>query len=175
MNRYPVSLLLLVLLIAFAGCAQQEPAAPAADPPDTRAQDEMAVRDAAKLWAAAAQAKDPEKFVSFYDEDAVLMLHSAPLASGKAAIRENITAFMKDPAFALSFETTSVEVAKSGDLAYELGTYTATSTDPKTKKPITAKGHGVVVWKKQGDGSWKAHVDVPVEGPPEAAAPAGQK
>jgi uncharacterized protein (TIGR02246 family) len=174
MNRYLVSLFLLVLMLTFAGCAPQEPAAPA-EPPDTRAQDEMAIRDAAKQWAEAAQAKDPEKFVSFYDEDAVLMLHSAPLASGKAAIRENISAFMKDPAFALSFETTSVEVAKSGDLAYELGTYTATSTDPKTKKPITAKGHGVVVWKKQGDGSWKAHIDVPVEGPAEAPAPAGQK
>jgi uncharacterized protein (TIGR02246 family) len=173
MNRYRASLLLLVLSIAIAGCAQQEPAAPA-EPPDTRAQDEMAVRDTAKQWAAAAQAKDADKFASFYTDDAVLMLHGAPLQSGKTAIHETITGMVKDPAFNLSFETTKVEVAKSGDFAYELGTYTITTTDQKTKKPVTEKGNGVVVWKKQADGSWKAHVDVPVAGPAETA-PAAQK
>ena len=168
MNRRHGFLLLLAFMIAVAGCASQEPAAPA-EPPDTRAQDETAIRDNAKAWAAAAQAKDAEKFVSFYTEDAVLMLPNMAPASGKAAVREAITNFMKDPAFALSFETTKVEVAKSGDLAYELGTYSATSTDQKTKKPVIEKGNGIVVWKKQGDGSWKAHVDVPVAAGPPAA------
>ena len=59
-----------------------------------------------------------------------------------------------------------VEVARSGDIAYETSTYTLTMTDPKTKKPVTETGAGLVVWKKQADGSWKAHVDAPVSNPP---------
>jgi hypothetical protein len=44
----------------------------------------MAIRDARKQWAAAAQAKDPEKFASFYADDAVLML-----SGGCAAFRKS--------------------------------------------------------------------------------------
>jgi uncharacterized protein (TIGR02246 family) len=168
--------LAVVLVAAFfaVSCVSQNTTAPA-EPPDTRVQDEMAIRDTSKQWAAAAQAKDPEKFVSFYADDAVLMLGGAPELSGKAAIRDSVTSMMKDPAFALSFETAGVEVAKSGDYAVERGPFTITTTEEKTKKPVTAKGNGVVVWKKQADGSWKAHVDVPVVGPPEAPAPPAAK
>jgi len=155
-------------------CVSQNTTAPQ-EPPDTRAQDEMAIRDAAKQWAAAAQAKDPEKFASFYADDAVLMLSGAAPLSGKAAIHDAVTTMMKDPAFALSFETSSVEVAKAGDLAIERGPFTVTTTDEKTKKPVTSKGDGIVVWKKQADGSWKAHFDLPVPGPAETAAPPAAK
>lgn len=72
---------------------------------------------------------------------------------------------MQDPNFALSFETTDVEVARSGDFAYERSTYSLTTTGPKTKKPVTEKGSGLVVWQKQADGQWKALVDVPVSDP----------
>jgi uncharacterized protein (TIGR02246 family) len=169
-RRFATVVPLLAAALLTLGCSQTPPAEPA----DTRAQDEMAIRDAAKAWAAAAQAKDPDKFVSFYTDDAVLMLADAPETSGKAALHDAIAMFMKDPAFALSFETTSVEVARSGDMAYELSTFSFTSTDEKTKKPVTGKGHGIALWKKQADGSWKVRVDVPVSGPPEAA-PAQKK
>lgn len=153
----------LVMLFALAACTQQ-PQQPAAAP-DTRAADEAAIRSVAKDWAAAAQAKDAEKFVSFYAEDAVLMLEDAPDFRGKPAIREAIAGMMQDPNFALSFETTQVEVARSGDFGYERSTYSLTTTDPKTKRPITETGSGVVVWQKQADGQWKALVDAPVSDP----------
>ena len=165
MNHSRSSLWFLVALTLIAAACAQQPA----EPPDTRAADEAAIRSASQAWAAAAQAKDPDKFASFYSDDAVLMMEDAPDVRGKAAIHEAITGMMQDPAFALSFETTKVEVARSGDLAYEIATYTITTTDPKTKKPMTETGAGVVVWKKQPDGSWKAHVDVPVSDPPASA------
>ena len=172
MTHFRIALALLAIVVITSSCSQPAPA----EPPDTRAQDETAIRDTAKAWSAAAQAKDPEKFVSFYAEDAVLMLPSALEISGKAALRDAITTLMKDPNFALSFETKSVEVARSGDLAYELSTYTITSTDEKTRKPVTSKGHGIAVWKKQADGTWKARVDTPVEEPAAPpAAPAAKK
>ena len=154
----------LVVALSLGGCAQPPPPQPV-EPPDTRAADEVAIRAASKEWAAAAQAKDVEKFSSFYSDDATVILEAAPDVKGMAAIRETLSGMMRDPNFALSFETTAVEVARSGDLAYELATYSLTLSDAKTKKPVTQKGNGVVIWKKLGD-RWKAFLDVPVSDPP---------
>jgi len=154
----------LVFALCLGGCAQPPPPQPV-EPPDTRAADEAAIRAASKEWAAMAQAKDAEKFSSFYSDDATVMLEAAPDVKGIAAIRETLAGMMQDPNFALSFETTAVEVARSGDLAYELATYSLTSSDAKTKKAVTQKGNGVVIWKKLG-GRWKAFLDVPVSDPP---------
>jgi uncharacterized protein (TIGR02246 family) len=154
-------------LWTIVGCAQPAQAPPPA-PPDTRA-DEAAIHANVKDWSAAAQAKDADKFASFYAEDGVLMLENSPDFHGKAAIREAVGALMQDPHFALSFAADSVVVARSGDLAYETGTYALTLSDPK-KKPSTQKGHYVVVWQKQADGSWRAVRDAPVSDPPAESA-----
>lgn len=153
----------LVAALGLAGCAPQPAPQPTA-PPDTRAADETALRSRIKDWAAAAQAKDAAKFVSFYTEDAVVMLASAPDISGTPAIREGIGAMMQDPHFALSFEPHNVVVARSGDLAYETGPYSMTMTGPD-KKPATEKGHYVAVWRKQADGTWQVAVDAPLSDP----------
>jgi uncharacterized protein (TIGR02246 family) len=158
---------LLIGVLTLAGCAQQPP--PPAEPPDTRAADEAAIAAAVKEWAAAAQAKDAEKFTSYYADDAVLMMEAAPDVSGKAALREAAVGMMQDPNFALSFAADEIVVARSGDLAYESGSYTMTMSDPQ-KKPATQRGHYVVVWQKQADGSWKVVRDVPVSDPPETPA-----
>ena len=153
----------LAAALALAACTQQPAPAPSA-PPDTRAADEAALRALIKDWAAAAQAKDAAKFVSIYADDAVVMMAGAPDIRGIAAIREGIPGMMQDPAFALSFEADKVEVARSGDLAYETGSYAMTMTGPD-KKPATEKGHYVVVWRKGADGAWKVVVDAPVSDP----------
>jgi uncharacterized protein (TIGR02246 family) len=156
---------LLVGVLTLVGCAQQ----PQAPPPDTRAADEAAIHAAVKEWSASAQAKDADKFCSFYAEDGVIMLEDAPDISGKAAIREGMGGMMQDPNFALSFAADKVVVARSGDLAYETGTYAMTLSDAK-KQASTEKGHYVVVWQKQADGAWKVVRDVPVSDPPEGGA-----
>jgi len=158
----------LAAALALAACTQPPAPAPSA-PPDTRAADEAALRALIKDWSAAAQAKDAAKFVSVYADDAVVMMAGAPDIRGLAAIREGIPAMMQDPAFALSFEADRVEVARSGDLAYETGSYSMTMTGPD-RKPATEKGHYVVVWRKGADGAWKVVVDAPVSDPPDAAA-----
>jgi uncharacterized protein (TIGR02246 family) len=158
----------LAAAVALAACTQQPAPAPSA-PPDTRAADEAALRALIRDWSAAAQAKDAGKFVSVYADDAVVMMAGAPDIRGLAAIREGIPAMMQDPAFALSFEADRVEVARSGDLAYETGSYSMTMTGPD-KKPATEKGHYVVVWRKGADGAWKVVVDAPLSDPPDATA-----
>jgi uncharacterized protein (TIGR02246 family) len=145
--------------VMLVGCAQQAPAP--TPPPDTRPADEAAIRAAVTEWAAAAQAKDAAKFASFYADDAVLMMGGAPPVSGKAAIDKMAAEMMQDPNFALSFQADNVVVARSGDLAYETGTWSMTMSDPK-KKPATEAGHYVDIWQKQADGAWKVVRDVPV-------------
>ena len=155
-------------VLVLAACAPQAQAPPAA-PPDTRAADEAAIHSAVKEWSASAQAKDAAKFASFYAEDATVMFEGALDVSGKAAISEAIGGMMQDPNFALSFAANKVVAARSGDLAYETGTYEMTMSDAK-KKPATQKGHYVVVWQKQADGAWKVVVDTPVSDPPQDEA-----
>lgn len=155
---------LLLSILTLAGCAQQPPLP--TPPPDTRAADEAAIHALVKDWSASAQAKDADKFTSFYAEDGVVMMADAPDVSGKAAIREAIGGMMQDPSFALSFSSDKVVVARSGDLAYETGTYSLTMSDAK-KQPATEEGNYVVVWQKQPDGAWKVAVDAPVSDPPQ--------
>jgi uncharacterized protein (TIGR02246 family) len=150
-----------VALVACAG----EPPAPV-EPPDTRAVEQAAIQAAVEEWSAAAEAKDAETFASFYGEDAVLMMEGAPDIRGRAALGEGITGMMQDPNFALSFAADDIVVARSGDLAYETGTYTMTTSGPEGD-PVTQKGHYVDVWKKNADGEWKVAVDAPVSDPPE--------
>jgi ketosteroid isomerase-like protein len=64
------------------------------------------------------------------------------------------------PGFALTFAPTKVEVARSGDLAYETGDYGLTTND-KQGKPQTTKAKYVIVWGKRSNGARKALVDSP--------------
>lgn len=55
---------------------------------NTRADRERALRDLDAQWSAAAAAKDLEKTVSFYSEDAIVMPPNASAATSKEAIRK---------------------------------------------------------------------------------------
>jgi uncharacterized protein (TIGR02246 family) len=150
-------------LSSIVGCStgtggQPQPQA-SAQPADTRAADEAAIRAASAAWSQASTAKDVDTGVSFYTEDAVQMDPKAPAVKGRENIRKSWTQMPALPGPGLSFQTTSVEVARSGDLAYETGTYDFVTTDKKGKTN-DEKFKYVVVWKKQSDGSWKAAVDI---------------
>jgi ketosteroid isomerase-like protein len=54
---------------------------------------------------------------------------------------------------------TKVEVARSGDLAYEIGTFEESFKDAGGS-PVKVVGKYVVVWKKQPGGEWKAIIDI---------------
>jgi uncharacterized protein (TIGR02246 family) len=144
---------------------QQTPV-PAAQP-DTRAADEAAIRAAVERWGAAARAKDAAAFTSFYAENAWLLLEASPDSVGKAAIGATIGAMMQDPNFALSIDSTSIVVARSGDVAYERGSYELTLSDAN-QRPAVQKGNYVVVWSKEADGTWKVAIDSPSSDPPPA-------
>jgi len=115
---------------------------------------EQSLRDLDAQWAATAATKDLEKTVSFYSDDAIVMPPNAPADTTKDAIRKGWKSLL-DSANDISWKTTRVEIAKSGDLAVLTGTYDMTMKDG-------TKDHGKYceVWEKQPDGKWKCGTDI---------------
>jgi uncharacterized protein (TIGR02246 family) len=139
--------------VAFiAGCSQ----APA--PTDTRKTDEAAITAAGVALGQAAEARDLAKCMSFYVDDPVLFLPGAPAVVGKEAVRKAFQGFLGASALKLETSGTMIDVAQSGDLAFERGSYANTMTDAKGKT-TTETGKRALVWKKQADGSWKIAAD----------------
>ncbi len=135
-------------------------------PPTAEGADDKAVRDADAAWSKAAAAKDLDKTVSFYADDALVLPPNDTAKTTKDAIR----ALWKDligSVTSVSWTATRVEMAKSGDMACLSGTYELTMNDGK-------KDHGKYceVWEKKG-GTWKCGSDIwNSDLPATAAAPA---
>jgi ketosteroid isomerase-like protein len=142
-----------VAMLAFAGTAISVAQKPNPNP------DEQAIRKLDKDWSAAARSKDVDKTVSFYADEASALPFNAPIANGKDQIRQVWAHLTSLPGFALSFGPTKIEVAKSGDLAYDLGTFELKTNDAQGNS-TTEVGKYTVVWKKQPDKQWKAVVDM---------------
>jgi uncharacterized protein (TIGR02246 family) len=120
---------------------------------------EQALRDLDAQWSAAAGAKDLDKTVSYYSDDAIVMPPNAPPATTKEAIRSAWNEMLTSPGAAISWKATKVEVAKGGDLAYVSGIYEETSTDASGKR-AQDRGKYVEIFKKQAGGTWKVIVDI---------------
>jgi uncharacterized protein (TIGR02246 family) len=125
---------------------------------DTKAT-EQNLRDLDDQWSTAAGAKDLEKTVSFYSEDAVVMPPNASAATSKEAIRKVWQDLLGSHGLVISWKTTKVEVAKSGDLACLSGSYDLTMNDA-SGNPVNDHGKYVEVWEKQADGKWKCGTDI---------------
>lgn len=123
-----------------------------------RAADERAIRQTEAEWAKAALSNDVERFVSFYADDAALLVPGQPVVTGKEAIRKAAGDLFNTPGFSLTFQSTKVEVAKSGDLGYTHGAYAMTMNDP-SGKPAKDTGKFVAAYRKQA-GQWKAVADI---------------
>jgi uncharacterized protein (TIGR02246 family) len=146
---------LLAVLAALSLSAACQPQAAA----DTRVADEATLRNLDAEWSKAAGAKDIDKTVSYYSDDALVMPSNSPVLQGKAAARAMWQAMFNMPGFGGGWKATKVDVARSGDLAYVTGTYEINETD-SNGKPKTDKGKYLEVWKKQADGSWKCVADM---------------
>ncbi len=156
MHKIVISLAAL-LALAVSGCAPQV---------DVEA-DKTAIRDLTDVqWLNAEQAKDVDTVLSFFADDASLFPLNASIVTGKEAIRAHLSEEYSGPGFAISWQTTKVEVSRSGDLAYSHGTYEVTVNVPEGN-PVTDKGKWVTAWEKQPDGTWKVVADIwNSDGPP---------
>jgi ketosteroid isomerase-like protein len=121
--------------------------------------DEQAIRKLDKEWSAATQSKDAGKMLTYYTEEASAFPFNAPIATGHEQIQKLWAGLMSMPGFALTFAPTKIEVAQSGEMAYDVGTFELKHNDANGAL-TTAAGKYVVVWKKQADKQWKAVADI---------------
>jgi uncharacterized protein (TIGR02246 family) len=134
-------------------CAQPKPV----EMPDTRVADEATIRNADADFVKEAAAKDLDKCMSLYADDAVFISSSSPAVVGKDNIRTVIQRMLAAP-MQLTINVASVDVARSGDLAMDRGTVQSAVTDKKGKT-TTQTSEYVLVWKKGPDGMWKIAAD----------------
>lgn len=108
-------------------------------------------------WSNAAVAKDIDRVVSFYSEDAVAYPPNEPVAVGRAAARQVWARYLSDPTFQISWKT-SASGAEKG-LGWTAGTY-EDSYKGADGKAVQEKGKYLCVWRKGADGKWKAVRDM---------------
>ena len=148
MNRL-AALTLAGMLVAFAGCTS---AGREADVPT-----EILRLDAE--WSRAAQDRDVEKVLSFWADEAIVLPPGSPAVAGSAAIREFVVKSFQTPGFSISWNTATVAVSGSGDIAYTTGTNRVTFSGPDGKQ-VTVDGKAVAVWRRGKDGTWKCVIDI---------------
>lgn len=151
MNRTKsVGMSTAVILLVSVVCARSEPKGGAKE---------------ARSSIEAANAKFGETFergdaagvAAFYTTDAIVFPPDSQMVKGRQAITEFWQATMKSGV--KGAKLTTIDVGRSGDVAYETGTVVLT-IQPEGKAATTASAKYLVVWKRQSDGSWQLHRDI---------------
>lgn len=143
-------LLNFTIIITISGCQREVV--------DLKVEKETLMQ-ASRDWSKAAEARDVEKTLTFWSDDAIVISAGQPELKGKQAIRGMVEGSIKDPNFKISWEPISAEISKSGDMGYLIENSKITMAD-STGKSVIQNFKTVTIWKKQEDGSWKNVVDV---------------
>lgn len=153
-----------VALPALLGCQKAAPAAV-----DT-AKEAAAINAQIDAFNASMKAGDVEKAIMIDAHDIHGYGGGAPDVTSADEDLKNTKAAMHDPNYGLSVKAEHTEVARSGDIAWQYGTYDASASDPKSGKAEKASGHWVAAWRKDDQGRWKLAAVSTANPPPPAAA-----
>lgn len=125
----------------------------------TESKGEEHIRQLDIAWEKAVQTKDLESVLAFYRDDCVGLFTSLPISVGKDNMRGVWQRILSRSQLNLHWTPTHIEVARSGDLAYDYGSMHLTYVDDKGGN-VTFVGKYTVVWKKDGKDEWKVAVDM---------------
>ncbi len=153
--------LLLATTIVLAACNNKDKTAGSQTSATTEdhSSEIAVIMKADSAWDKASEAKSAEGWLSYYSDDAIMMPPGENVCKDKASRETSIKNMFAIPGMSLRFQTTKVEVAKSGDMGYAVGVYQWVSKDAKGKD-YHENGKYCETWKKQADGSWKCIVDI---------------
>src|SRR5439155_18399328 len=92
-------------------------------------------------------------------DDAIVLPPGLPAISGKAELREYVESSWKIPGFRITWTSTDVTFSPDGNLAYMLGRNEVAMDDPDGM-PVTMKGRGITIWRRDPDGEMRCVVDI---------------
>jgi len=115
------------------------------------------IRETHRLWLDSFVRKDVDAAMRFFSPDAVLMPAHAPAIVGRPSIQEWFESWLPNPHVTSTFSPEVIEVAASGDVAYDRGSYEFTMNTQDGR--VRDVGKYLIVWKKTG-GEWKAILDM---------------
>ena len=119
--------------------------------------DEEKIRYNLEDWQKIGASGNIDKIMTYWSDDAILMIPGLPTINGKDAIRKMIEG-SKGSAPKMTWDSpSSTHVSESGDLAYVMTKNHITMTD-STGHSITQDNKALLIWKKQADNSWKESV-----------------
>jgi ketosteroid isomerase-like protein len=90
---------------------------------------------------------------AFFSEDVILLAPDQPMIRGRKAFEEIYQSRM-DTSSGGTHSNELVEFGVEGDLAYQVGTYAITGTNP------AEQGKFVNILRRQADGTWKVTVPI---------------
>ena len=134
-------LTVLPLLIIITGCTQNPPPA-----------DASVITSRSEAWETAFNAKDIDALVDLYASDARMLPPNAKMGIGGDALRAEFGAMIDA---GLSAELTSIEAMVSGDIGYNVGTYTMTADGA-----VVDVGKYMETWQRGDDGQWRYTNDI---------------
>ncbi len=158
------SLLSLIAVLGLLASCQTEPAEQTGATEEAAAPDAAGVRSELEAisdrFEQALLAEDAATISTFYSEDAVALPPGAPRAEGRAAIQALFASWFEQIPAPEGFTLTAddVQLVGSGDIAYEIGTYTSRGTSPEGEA-YDETGKYLVVWKNV-DGEWMIVRDI---------------
>ena len=124
--------------------------------------EKAAIQKAAADHAAATSkggAKGAMGYASYATDDARWLPLESPAISGREAIAQWVAPFTQMKGFYVTWEHPHVVVARSGEIAYSVGTYKSGGQDDQGTMQVF-EGKLVNVWHKQADGAWKIAVAI---------------
>lgn len=167
-----IRILLALVLLPLTGCGASGDEVQSAMGSDTAvvdAEGSVAVVDTAAIgeqlmeksreWSRVANEGTLEETLSFWADDAVMMVPGQQPLRGKEAIREFVASTADIEGFSVSWEPVEAHVSVDGTMAYLIERNRMTMPDA-SGETMTQRNKVVTVWEKQPDGSWKNVVDM---------------
>ncbi len=122
-----------------------------------RQKDEQQIRARIREWVETVKSGDAARVARFYTADGKFLVPNHAIAQGRDQVARAWDGLLKLPNLTLTFGPTLLEVAETGDMAYEVGIYSL-SFD-RVGGRVQDEGKYVVVWKNV-NGEWQAAADI---------------
>jgi uncharacterized protein (TIGR02246 family) len=120
---------------------------------DAGAAGASAVARAMEEYVDALRTNDPVGLLALWGDDPVWIAAGTPTVRGRAEFESTVRQIFANNTVT-DASATIEETAVSGDLAYQIGTYSETLA-PASGEPQTIQGRFIFIWRRQPGGAWK--------------------